>query len=205
MGKCMRKDKVTGDVALMSPSPPPSAIGVRTRAKTLALQRLHAPPSSTPPDSCYLELRSRRLVKSPPPPPPTQTQNSRKARQTCVCRGKQNRNTETSKYGESAKIASIPAAADDVEACFEETAMECEARERGRGRRRRENVPCSVIRGTARAGSNAGVVPTPPELEEMFEREERIQQHHFIEKYNFDIVSDSPLPGRYEWVTMVRP
>ncbi|KAL0461022.1 UNVERIFIED_CONTAM: Cyclin-dependent kinase inhibitor 3 [Sesamum latifolium] len=84
MGKYTRKAKMTADVALMDVSQ--SYLGVRTRAKTLALQRLQsaaaAPPPSNP-GACYLELRSRRLEK------PMQQQNSRGLRQSCGCRGKE--------------------------------------------------------------------------------------------------------------------
>ncbi|KAK4407336.1 Cyclin-dependent kinase inhibitor 3 [Sesamum angolense] len=41
-------------------------------------------------------------------------------------------------------------------------------------------------------------IPTAHEMEEFFTRAEQPQQRHFIEKYNFDIVNDLPLPGRYE-------
>lgn len=69
MGKYMRKAKTTGEVAVMDLS-----LGVRTRAKTLALQRqarLPASPpqpstaSAQPASSGYLQLRSRRLLKPP--------------------------------------------------------------------------------------------------------------------------------------------
>ncbi|XP_021681826.2 cyclin-dependent kinase inhibitor 3 isoform X2 [Hevea brasiliensis] len=68
MGKYMRKAKTTGEVAVMDLS-----LGVRTRAKTLALQRqaiLPQPPpapAQPPPQPAfgYLQLRSRRLVKPP--------------------------------------------------------------------------------------------------------------------------------------------
>ncbi|XP_065862843.1 cyclin-dependent kinase inhibitor 5 [Euphorbia lathyris] len=73
MGKYMRKAKTTGEVAVMDFS-----LGVRTRAKTLALQRqarLPPPPPPPPPaqpttptaSAGYLQLRSRRLVKPPIP------------------------------------------------------------------------------------------------------------------------------------------
>lgn len=67
MGKYMRKAKVSGEVAVMEVSPQ-SSLGVRTRARTLALQRLQKP-SPLPDDSSYLELRSRRLEKPPPVAP----------------------------------------------------------------------------------------------------------------------------------------
>ena len=68
MGKYIKKPKIDGDVAVMEVSPQ-SSLGVRTRAKTLALQRLKSSPASsdaTSPDVSsfsYLQLRSRRLEK----------------------------------------------------------------------------------------------------------------------------------------------
>lgn len=64
MGKYMRKAKISADVAVMEVSQ--STLGVRTRAKTLALQRLQSSsPSNVSDSSCYLQLRSRRLEKPP--------------------------------------------------------------------------------------------------------------------------------------------
>ncbi|KAI8557506.1 hypothetical protein RHMOL_Rhmol04G0016000 [Rhododendron molle] len=66
MCKYMRKAKITGDVAVMeilSPQSQPS-LGVRTRAKTHALQSLQSntPPPRNP-EPAYLQLRNRRLEK----------------------------------------------------------------------------------------------------------------------------------------------
>ncbi|KDP39379.1 hypothetical protein JCGZ_01136 [Jatropha curcas] len=84
MGKYMRKAKTTGEVAVMDLS-----LGVRTRAKTLALQRQARLPASPPqpqpassapssPGSAgYLQLRSRRLVK-----PPTLVNDSKRQKQS---------------------------------------------------------------------------------------------------------------------------
>ncbi|GKU98635.1 hypothetical protein SLEP1_g11610 [Rubroshorea leprosula] len=74
MGKYIRKTKTVGEVAVMELSQ--SSLGVRTRAKTLALQRLQkslsspanrsAPvPSGSAGGGSYLQLRSRRLEKPP--------------------------------------------------------------------------------------------------------------------------------------------
>lgn len=60
MGKYMRKSKMTGEVAVMEVVSQ-SSLGVRTRAKTLALQK------NTTSSASYLQLRSRRLQKSLPP------------------------------------------------------------------------------------------------------------------------------------------
>ncbi|XP_058735413.1 cyclin-dependent kinase inhibitor 6 [Vicia villosa] len=40
------------------------------------------------------------------------------------------------------------------------------------------------------------------EIDEFFARFEREEQKRFSEKYNFDIVRDVPLEGRYEWVRL---
>ncbi|KAK2380558.1 cyclin-dependent kinase inhibitor [Trifolium repens] len=40
------------------------------------------------------------------------------------------------------------------------------------------------------------------EIDEFFARFEREEQKRFAEKYNFDIVTDLPLEGRYEWVRL---
>lgn len=65
MVKYINKAKEVNGVALMEVSQ--SSFGVRTRAKTLALQeRLKSPVSSSSPSSgSYLQLRSRRLEKKP--------------------------------------------------------------------------------------------------------------------------------------------
>ncbi|XP_042517938.1 cyclin-dependent kinase inhibitor 5-like [Macadamia integrifolia] len=65
MGKYMKKAKSTGEVAVMEVAQ--SSLGVRTRAKTLALQRLQKSTMESMVDSgaSYLQLRSRRLEKPP--------------------------------------------------------------------------------------------------------------------------------------------
>ncbi|KAL9315476.1 hypothetical protein ACSQ67_016477 [Phaseolus vulgaris] len=80
MGKYMKKSKNAGDVAaLIMESPPPhSNLGVRTRAKTLALQ--NSPKLRTPPptsssaaaasSSCPLPSRKSPVAVPPPIPPP---------------------------------------------------------------------------------------------------------------------------------------
>ncbi|XP_059433431.1 cyclin-dependent kinase inhibitor 7-like [Corylus avellana] len=42
---------------------------------------------------------------------------------------------------------------------------------------------------------------TPPkaEIEEFFAKAEKYEQKRFAEKYNYDIVKDVPLEGRYQW------
>ncbi|XP_078440441.1 cyclin-dependent kinase inhibitor 5-like [Wolffia australiana] len=73
MGKYFKKGNVAEDVAVMEVSLQ-SSLGVRTRARTLALQGLQRSSSPSPSptvkaensDACYLRLRNRRLEKSSP-------------------------------------------------------------------------------------------------------------------------------------------
>ncbi|KAG0494079.1 hypothetical protein HPP92_005073 [Vanilla planifolia] len=58
----MREAKTGGDFTVMEVSPHTS-FGVRTRAKTLALQRLQNTSPTTEDSLSYLQLRSRRLEK----------------------------------------------------------------------------------------------------------------------------------------------
>ncbi|KAK4426364.1 Cyclin-dependent kinase inhibitor 7 [Sesamum alatum] len=44
------------------------------------------------------------------------------------------------------------------------------------------------------------IMPSEAELEEFFVAAEKNLQQQFIDKYNYDIVKDLPLEGRYEWV-----
>lgn len=43
-------------------------------------------------------------------------------------------------------------------------------------------------------------MPSKAELEEFFSAAEKNLQQEFAQKYNFDIVKEEPLQGRYEWV-----
>ncbi|PKU83642.1 cyclin-dependent kinase inhibitor 5 [Dendrobium catenatum] len=198
MGKYMRKAKLNGEVALMEVSAQ-SSIGVRTRARTLALQRLEkssfspAADNSSSSSSCYLQLRSRRLEK---PAVGIKTKDSLEP-----------------KILDAAEAS--PEADGGLEVSFGENVLDLEARDR-------ETTPCSLIRNsetlstpgsttrpTVTAVLNCRVlntthqnIPSTHEMEEFFAGSERLQQRTFIEKYNFDPVNDCPIPGRYEWVKL---
>lgn len=199
MGKYMRKTKLSGEVAVMEVSAQ-SSIGVRTRARTLALQRLQKPASSpaadhSSPPSCYLQLRSRRLEK---PSVAVKNADSLGVSKVLPC-------TEAS-----------PETDGGAEVSFGENVLEVESRDR-------ETTPCSLIirsseavrtpGSTSRPATRTAVncrarnvmrrdIPSTLEMEEFFLGSERLQQRMFIEKYNFDPVNDCPLPGRYEWVKL---
>uniref|UniRef100_A0A0E0M8M2 Cyclin-dependent kinase inhibitor n=1 Tax=Oryza punctata TaxID=4537 RepID=A0A0E0M8M2_ORYPU len=196
MGKYMRKAKVvvSGEVAaaVMELAAP---LGVRTRARSLALQRLQRQQGGEEGGE-YLELRSRRLEKLPPPPPREPPARRRAA----------------------VAVAAAAAESAEVEVSFGENVLELEAMERNT----RETTPCSLIRdsdtistpgSTTRHSHSSShckvqtpvhhnIIPVSAELEAFFAAEEQRQRQAFIDKYNFDPVNDCPLPGRYEWVKL---
>ncbi|KAI3452033.1 hypothetical protein Pfo_008698 [Paulownia fortunei] len=81
-------------------------------------------------------------------------------------------------------------------------------------RDRREKTPSSEVQAesgelestarpresNSRRCSTAEKMPTEAELEEFFFAAEKNLQKQFVDKYNYDIVKDEPLEGRYEWV-----
>ncbi|KAJ6831806.1 cyclin-dependent kinase inhibitor 5-like [Iris pallida] len=192
MGKYMKKTK-NSDSSLMEASSSSPLVGVRTRAKTLALSRLHQTSSS------YLQLRSRRLEKIVPLYKPKEAPKPKNP-----SRDEQEEEEIEVSFGENV---------------LESEEGRCNISSSNRDAR--ETTPCSLIRNpetigtpgsstrpnnttTTRRGQSSiqRNIPTSREMEEFFSGPERIQQKAFIENYNFDPVKDRPLPGRYEWVKL---
>ncbi|KAH0856123.1 hypothetical protein HID58_084384 [Brassica napus] len=207
MGKYIKKSKITGVIDSMEATEAAS-LGVRTRAaaKTLALKRLNS--SSALDSSCYLQLRSRRLEKPPSLVEPKQLKPGIKE--------------------SGSKIDSVNSSvAGSGDECFcGENSPEFQTRQRfglysvlicanvviTAHYRTRESTPCNFVEDleiivtpgsstrSMRTPTKDSTVPTIGELEEFFAYAEQQQQRLFVEKYNFDIVNDVPLTGRYEWV-----
>ncbi|TMX01825.1 hypothetical protein EJD97_023495 [Solanum chilense] len=55
---------------------------------------------------------------------------------------------------------------------------------------------------SARKQLSASKVPPEAEMEVFFSAAEKREQKRFAEKYNYDIVKDAPLEGRYQWVSL---
>ncbi|KDP26393.1 hypothetical protein JCGZ_17551 [Jatropha curcas] len=190
-------------------------------------------PTSTNPDSSsfsYLQLRSRRLEKHPPPllngtkkpEIPQQLASNKK-----LPKGSSRLSKVKAVAGDFEKVEEGEGCFDKkceaedlgIEASFGENYLEFESRERST----RESTPCSLIRdsdaigtpgSTTRQGSSTATnrrarndiernIPTTHEMDEFFACAEQKQQRLFSEKYNFDVVNDLPLPGRYEWVQVI--
>ncbi|KAI4374398.1 hypothetical protein MLD38_012401 [Melastoma candidum] len=208
MGKYLKKSKPKSSAEV---SLPPSSShlltsgGVCTRAKTLALQRLHHPHPPPPlvsdpdPDLSYLQLRNRRLHK------------------TIVSSKGKERERKAFPEDDPEKGGIYPG--DSVATSFgENDPPELDARDRST----RESTPCSSIGGsiaipmpgstTRRRTSISSQrirndmfrgISTTHELEDFFSAAEEEQRKSFIEKYNFDILNDMPLAGRYEWLEVM--
>ncbi|KAG6711428.1 hypothetical protein I3842_05G052400 [Carya illinoinensis] len=72
----------------------------------------------------------------------------------------------------------------------------------------RETTPSSELCGESdemdSLARKTSAAKTPPkeEIEEFFAKAEKQEQKRFAEKYNYDIVKDTPLEGRYQWVRL---
>ncbi|XP_006298645.2 cyclin-dependent kinase inhibitor 5 [Capsella rubella] len=173
MGKYIKKSKITGDISVKDISHP-TTLGFRTRAaaKNLFLHRLRS--HSDQADSLnYLQLRSRRLVKLPLP-------FSAKKQQRLISVDQcQTRNPRAKNVPAETKTAAL--VTETEEDCnFGEKSFDFESE--NRSKRERDSKALQS------------------EIEDFFAHAEQQQHRFFIQKYNFDIVSENPLPGRYEWV-----
>ncbi|CAN6580104.1 hypothetical protein ACFX13_032247 [Malus domestica] len=158
MGKYMRKSKPTGEVAIMEVSHSQPSLGVRTRAKTLALQRSSAQPVTS---ASYLQLRSRRLEKPPilmtkrleprrqkPKTGPNSRASSRLGVESRCQKAEASEETaakEEEDRGQNEQGNTNDNENGDLgveEASFGENVLEFEGRERTT----RESTPCSLIR-----------------------------------------------------------
>ncbi|MCL7046561.1 hypothetical protein MKW94_016770 [Papaver nudicaule] len=229
MGKYMRKAKVTGGETSMEVAQSTIGVLTRAKTLALRLQKKQTTTttavaaetttsnnnSATNDDNkggagSYFQLRSRKLEK------PILVVSSSAAKKHEVkesCKKSPNSKLRTSPRLTMASVNCDEESRD--EASFGENFLEIEGRDRGT----RESTPCSLIRNseilstpgstTRTTNSTArnqriqnpmrGNIPTTREVEEFFAVAEQEQQRTFIERYNFDPVNDSPLPGRYEW------
>ncbi|MFQ6627310.1 hypothetical protein Gotur_005943 [Gossypium turneri] len=205
----MKKSKITGDVAVMEVSHR-STMGSRTRAaKTLALQRLSKTTQVTQvvgsnqdvSSLSYLQLRNRRLEKlaSPVSSKTKQRQEEKESGFREEEEGKNGGKKNKGCFGNREIVLEVGIC------CGTEQAMDFELRDRST----RESTPCSLtkdlktIPSPGLANDVLQSVPSTQEMEEFFVYAEQQQHRRFIERYNFDIVNDLPLQGRYDWVKII--
>ncbi|CAH9129407.1 unnamed protein product [Cuscuta epithymum] len=204
MGKYMREAKIAGDVAVMELSQ--TTIGVRTRARTLELQRRQSAALPPNPDSGYLQLRSRRLEKPSALPanskkPPKRNQNSGSK----TVNSAQDHNSDANSSSR-VRVNSGSVKCDSCDLSLGTTSYGIDIV--GSEQRDRETTPCSFASeeedvnalGPVTGWANMSYLPSIGEMDEFFIHSEQQQQALFVDKYNFDIANDMPLPGRYDWV-----
>ncbi|KAJ0522472.1 putative cyclin-dependent kinase inhibitor domain-containing protein [Helianthus annuus] len=63
-------------------------------------------------------------------------------------------------------------------------------------------LPLSPAATSCRKPPTAENNPTPAEIDEFFSVFEKKEQKRFADKYNYDIVNDVPMEGRYQWVVL---
>ncbi|KAG8481608.1 hypothetical protein CXB51_026472 [Gossypium anomalum] len=99
---------------------------------------------------------------------------------------------------------------------LEDESIEVKSSRHFSSRERRETTPLSELRaepedmdstsrpsgGNSRRRSMVEKMPTEAELEEFFVVAEEKLRNQFAEKYNYDILKDQPLEGRYEWARL---
>ncbi|GLT55299.1 hypothetical protein SLA2020_284360 [Shorea laevis] len=182
MGKYIRKAKTTGELAVMEVSQ--SSLGVRTRARTLALQKSPAPPSPA---------AAVRVLPAAPEPP---------AREAPGCSFEPGLRAQAPQAGvEEASFGENVLEFEGRERSTRESTPCSLIRDPDTIR-----TPGSTTRPTGSTETNRRMqnttrrhIPTAHEMDEFFAAAEEEQQRQFIDKYNFDPVNDKPLPGRYEW------
>ncbi|KAJ0248928.1 Cyclin-dependent kinase inhibitor 5 [Hirschfeldia incana] len=196
MGKFIKKSKIAGGALSVKDISHQATSGLRTRA---ALQRLrsHSTPPSVDADSFrYLQLRSRRLVKLP------LLADTMKQQQKQLINSVGKRQTTNPRANSvSSEQTNLE---EDCGSNFVKSESGCSIGEKGSEFESgdRETTPCSLRRDSEEATQR---VPSSSEIEDFFAFAEQQQQRFFAEKYNFDIVSENPLPGRYEWIKVVVP
>ncbi|CAN0897902.1 Cyclin-dependent kinase inhibitor 3 [Linum grandiflorum] len=230
MGKYMKKTKSAVAMDLSSTAATAESSGVRTRAKTLALQKLQQQRSPSPTkivpvaadesSLSYLQLRSRRLEKPPLRKEEDSDEISRGSRRGLKCKAPSSRlarvSSDAGREGDVFGGTSVGEGSFGQNYCSEFEPRDSYALNISRSTR--ESTPCSLMKcsddsaGTSRQGSssmaaannrrvrNEDYLPTVQEMDDFFARAEERQQRLFIEKYNYDVVNDMPLPGRYEWI-----
>ncbi|KAM0948968.1 putative cyclin-dependent kinase inhibitor domain-containing protein [Dioscorea sansibarensis] len=190
-----------GELAVMEISP--EVVGVRTRARTTALRaaaaaarkRKTAAVAVVGPEGVqilYLQLRSRSLVMTQRVASSTVHSDQQAGGVAdCVSRCSSNATSEV-----------VPRRPSEMQSCD----SEC-------NRARRESTPMSELHavesdgGESTAGrlparSTSKIIPPADEIEAFFAAAEREDQQRFTSKYNFDVVNDTPLSGRYDWVRL---
>ncbi|KAL8541370.1 hypothetical protein ACS0TY_002574 [Phlomoides rotata] len=69
--------------------------------------------------------------------------------------------------------------------------------------KKKSSTPRPTIIRQKTQNSVAEMMPSAEELEDFFATAEKYEQKRFAEKYNYDILKDVPLEGKYQWVRLL--
>ncbi|XP_052195332.1 cyclin-dependent kinase inhibitor 7-like [Diospyros lotus] len=205
-------------------------VGVRTRAQALAIEaRANSGPvkkrklgaAELKFSSSLVQLRSRRRVAIKKENPVSTATSSNSGRQTAS----KVRSSSPSSDQVQASCCSSNGSSDLAKEVLEIVDLEDDSRLQKESSTcdfdngdRRESTPSSELQGesgelesttrpleaNSRRRSSAEKMPSATELEEFFAAAEEDLHEQFKKKYNYDIVKDVPLQGRYEWI-MLKP
>ncbi|KAG6529026.1 hypothetical protein ZIOFF_011218 [Zingiber officinale] len=227
MGKYMTKcGKGAGELSVMEVT---QVAGVTTRARALAIAsaadaaaatavpkrrkaEVAPAPSELVQTSSYIQLRSRRLVMTGDLPPPRNSLNSAFSWATT-----EKVASRSSSNASSDVMVEEPVMPDELGRCllvssfspfrslfafnFASFSSRClnfrrEARHSSAAR-----LEGGDLESTARTTTTStSTTPTKSEIEEFFDAAERDQALRFADKYNYDVINDVPLNGRFRWV-----
>ncbi|XP_010527231.1 PREDICTED: cyclin-dependent kinase inhibitor 5 [Tarenaya hassleriana] len=197
------------------------------------LRSLSPSPAAEDDSFRYLQLRSRRLVKLPSPSGTRKQPQQQLRQSLCHGETRNPKDKPGPAKSGSDLVAPVPENEGHFgdnegiggsdgnlgEASSGENSIDFEPKDRST----RESTPCNLVSDTEAIGTpcsstrrispvrtrerardgSLGIVPSSREIEEFLESAEQQEQRFFIQKYNFDVLNDVPLPGRYEWVKMV--
>ncbi|CAD5186363.1 unnamed protein product [Musa acuminata subsp. malaccensis] len=213
MGKYTRKcSRGVGELAVMEVT---QVVGVRTRGRSHSLadaaapavksprrRRTGAPPSTeVVQTSSYLQLRSRPLFMTIRRPR-LQAENSPAASDPGpAAEGI----SQCSSNGSSEVVGdgTVSSLNPKTLAGFELLLLEfTETTPSSVVRREAGDLESTAARARMRSGSSptVGATTTEAEIEEFFAAAETDQAQRFAEKYNYDVIGDVPLDGRFDWV-----
>lgn len=217
MGKYMRKCRGIGEVAVMDVS---QVVGVRTRAMTTALaaaakvaKRKRAVSATTAEyQIAYLQLRSRSLVMTLPPrisrSEVIKSDSSGSPWCLSVDRGEISR-CESNASCEVPELRSDDhreaVEGSETAACYSSFRREREMTPLSNRREELYDLESTAERQSVSPRPTAVMTPSDAEIDEFFAAAEKKETQLFATTYNFDVVNNVPLEGRYEWVRVLSP
>lgn len=184
MGKYMRKCKMAGEIAVMEVAP----VGVRTRSRTLALVGTGKRKRT---GSVELGYRRNSAIPSLESPPSL---------------GKRAPDSRCSSDGSSEILHEDQRFRSSHHGGFGRVDFNCSARREAAVSSNLRSGPdelestAMISEATSRRKLAAEKMPSELEIEAFFSEAEKAEKKRFAEKYNFDVETETPSEGRYEWV-----